>query len=313
MDATESVDTAGHDALEHQVGDLRGVVVGVDTSPCSRQALRWAVGEATRRAAPLTAVLAWSYLDQPHSESAEAFVATYSERDALATLDEVVVDTLGPDVAATVRRRVVCDHPAQALVDASADADLLVVGARGLGRFKRLVLGSVSTACLHHSRCPVVIVRDGEPSRRADPPRVVAAVDGSPGSRRALAFAVDAARRMGARVEVVHAWTTPVYPAHPLVPATFEVTDFEESARAVIADVLGSVDTRDLAVPPESIAIQGPAAASVLDIAKGADLLVVGSRGRGGFAGLLLGSVSSQVAHHAPCPVAVVPPEHRDG
>ena len=297
---------------EHSSTQLpRGVVVGVDTSAGARAAVRWAADEADRRGLPLTAVLAWSYLDQPGVTEGQPFVASFSSQDAREVLDGALADALG-DRAATVERRTVNDHAAQALVDVSMEAALLVVGARGLGRFRGLVLGSVSSACLHHARCPVAVIRDVEPAQPHEPARVVVGVDGSHGSRRALAWAVEEARVRHAQLDVVHAWSAPVYPAHPLVPATFDPREFEDGARAVIEDTLASVDLRGLEPAPERLAVQGPAAASILDVAKGADLLVVGSRGRGGFTGLLLGSVSTQVARHAPCPVVIVPPERHE-
>jgi nucleotide-binding universal stress UspA family protein len=284
-----------------------GVVVGVDSSDGSAVALRWALEQAHLRGEPLTALLAWSYLDELHRAEDGRLVAPCHEADAADVLERALVGALGAAGAVAVERRLVCDHPASALVEASATASLLVVGARGLGRFRSMLLGSVSSACLHHATCPVAVVRAVEQRQSHEQPRIVAAVDGSAASRQALAWAVQQARRSGARLEVVHAWATPVYPAHPLVPATFDGSEFDASARALVEDAIGSVDVRGLVAPPEVVAVQGGAAGSILDVAKGADLVVVGSRGHGGFTGLLLGSVSSQVARHAPCPVVVVP------
>jgi nucleotide-binding universal stress UspA family protein len=114
-------------------------------------------------------------------------------------------------------------------------------------------------------------------------------------------------------LDVVHVWTIPVTTVHPLVPATFPIDAgaMEDAARGVIERLMRSVDVRGLEQPVEHLVVEGPTARSLLDVAKGADVLVVGSRGRGGFAGLLLGSVSTQVTHHATCPVVVVPPPDR--
>jgi nucleotide-binding universal stress UspA family protein len=292
------------------------IVVGVDGSDGAAGALRWALDEGARRGWAVTALMAWTYLDQHHPGGVERFDPEYGASDALAALDHHVVAALG-DRAAAVGRRVVCDHPSSALVEASVEADLLVVGARGLGGFAGALLGSVSSACVHHATCPVAVIRSEPVAERAGDGRgrVVVGVDDSDTARHAASWAVEEARARHAALDVVHAWTMPVTTVHPLVPATFpvDVGAMEDAARAVIERVMGAVDVRGLEQPVEHITVEGPTARSLLDVAKGADVLVVGSRGRGGFAGLLLGSVSTQVTHHATCPVVVVPTrEHRE-
>lgn len=136
-------------------------------------------------------------------------------------------------------------------------------------------------------------------------PVVVVGVDGSPASSRALTFAAEEARMRGASLRVVEAWSFPVFTAGTYVPAgAYE--DFPEETSAAlesqVSEVLG--EHPDLGV--ERLVGEGPAAQVILEACKGAELVVVGSRGRGGFSGLLLGSVSNQVAHHATCPVAIV-------
>lgn len=139
--------------------------------------------------------------------------------------------------------------------------------------------------------------------------RIVVGVDGSPASRKALAWAVDEAATRDAAVEVVHAWQTPFVGGYPYVVASFEPEEFEEGARALVDEMVDDLDTSRLPHPLAKVVVCDTAARALLDMAKGADLLVVGSRGRGGFTGLLLGSVSQQVVTHAPCPVVVVPDE----
>ena len=137
--------------------------------------------------------------------------------------------------------------------------------------------------------------------------RIVVGVDTSEGARRALRWAVAEARARPAELRVVHAWLVPVMAATPVGTVPFDVTGFEESARAELDTFLAAelVDAGDVVV--ERCVVVGGAAQVLLDAAAGASMLVVGTRGRGGFAGLLLGSVSQQVIHHAPCPVVVVP------
>ena len=145
------------------VGSRSGVVVGVDGSAGSGQALKWAVAEARLRGAPLTVVHAW------HQTSPVSFVGGYLgtpmlydvdlfEKAAQQVLDEAVdsVDTTG--LADPVVRKVIQDGASAALVGASSDADLLVVGARGVGGFPGLLVGSVTTQVTHHASCPVVVV-----------------------------------------------------------------------------------------------------------------------------------------------------------
>jgi nucleotide-binding universal stress UspA family protein len=140
------------------------IVVGVDESAGAAAALRWAVREGDVRGWSLTALLAWGFLDQHHASVGAPFDPAYGEADALAALDAIVARVVGTARAATVEQKVVCDLAAPALLDASDGADLLVVGARGLGRLRTLLLGSVSQQCLHHATCPVAVVRDTERS-----------------------------------------------------------------------------------------------------------------------------------------------------
>jgi nucleotide-binding universal stress UspA family protein len=135
---------------------------------------------------------------------------------------------------------------------------------------------------------------------------IVVGVDGSPGAREALRFALEEARLRGSRVTAVFAWSLPMAVDAPggLIPEL--IADFEaEASRELEAAMAEAGDLGD--VPVEQIVVEGAPARRLIEAAQHAELLVVGSRGRGGFAGLVLGSVSQQCAHHAPCPVAIVP------
>lgn len=139
--------------------------------------------------------------------------------------------------------------------------------------------------------------------------RIVVGVDGSAPSRAALRWAVEEARLREAELEVVHGWQYPnVYAgAAPFSAFAFDVGELEAAAKKELDEIVSEVDARGLAAPIRQTLVSGVPAWGLIDAAKDADLLVVGSRGRGGFAGLLLGSVSQQVAHHAPCPLVIVP------
>lgn len=138
--------------------------------------------------------------------------------------------------------------------------------------------------------------------------RVVVGVDGSDHGARALRWAIDEARRRGASLQMVHAWQYP-YIGVDIGGFTARLSVLEaaeKAARQILDDAATSASNAGVDDVERSL-VSGPAAGALLDAAKGAELLVVGSRGRGGFAGLLLGSISQQVAHHAPCPVVIVP------
>ena len=136
--------------------------------------------------------------------------------------------------------------------------------------------------------------------------RIVVGVDGSDVALRALRWAADEARVRGATLEVVHAWELPSLVAPPFTGVSLEPGLFEDAGRSVLDAAVEAVGVDDgLKIDPRLV--RGGAARVILEAAEGADLVVIGSRGLGGFAGLLLGSVSHQVVHHATCPTVVVP------
>jgi nucleotide-binding universal stress UspA family protein len=134
--------------------------------------------------------------------------------------------------------------------------------------------------------------------------RIVVGVDGSEAAQLALRWAIDEARRRHATLEVVHAWRT--VPIDDYLFSPPEPGGSSRYARKLLDEAVEAEDTTGVTV--ERKLVIGSGAYGLLHEAKGAELLVVGSRGRGGFAGLLLGSVSQQIAHHAPCPVVIIPP-----
>ena len=136
--------------------------------------------------------------------------------------------------------------------------------------------------------------------------RIVVGVDGSESAREALRWAVDEARRRNATVEAVYAWHQPFVSGYAYM-GEVDLGDFEKEAKQILDTAIDAIDAAG--IPPiERKLLTGSAANALVEQAKGASLLVVGTRGRGGFSGLLLGSVSQQAAHHAPCPVVIIPP-----
>jgi|SRR6478672_3579608 len=143
---------------------------------------------------------------------------------------------------------------------------------------------------------------------------IVVGIDGSKGSARALEFALEEARIRGADVKAVAAWHVPASAYETgWVPVSIDPTTYEKLAKETLAKSLAEIDTSKSEVSVTPVLKEGQAADVLVAEAQGADLLVVGSRGLGGFKGLLLGSVSQQCAHHASCPVAIVPNGHKPG
>jgi nucleotide-binding universal stress UspA family protein len=257
--------------------------------------------------------MAWGYLDQRFADIRKEFDPAYGEETARGELVKIVDAALGAEAAARITQRVVCDLPARALLEASDGFDLLVVGARGLGGFKGLLLGSVSQKCLQHSKIPIAVVRGVRVRpRAAGDERVVVGIDGSATSRRALRWARDEAAAREATLGVVHAWHIPAAAVSPYGWVAVESAPFSEAAQELLTTAVREEVGERAVAPVAPEVVEGPAAPVLLDAAVDADLVVVGSRGHGGFTGMLLGSVAQQVARHAPCPVVVVPPESRD-
>lgn len=285
------------------------IVVGVDGSPASRDALRWALEEALLWRGAVEAVHAWSY---PVTTYAPAIVPPpifaredleEEARHVLNTTVGAVVGDSAPGLA--VERVVVEGSAAKQLIERSRHAAMLVVGHRGHGGFAGLLVGSVAEQCAVHARCPTVITRAVEQAAAPAPAptRVVVGVDGSEPARRALQWAAEEAERRRADLEVVHAWHPQLQPLGLVRPGVDRASS-EAYGKAVLDAATAALGSRSLVVDP--ILIEGPSARRLVEVSAGAALLVVGSRGRGGFAGLMLGSISSQVLHHARCPLVLV-------
>ena len=283
------------------------IVVGVDGSGESRNALSWALAEARLRAAPLRVVNAWrppdAYVFDVPAEvmrELEEALRSVGERVLEVALAAVLA---GQEAGAEIERRIVPEPPAEALLGAAGDAELLVVGSRGHGGFVGLLLGSVSQQVAHHAPCPVAIVRK---RARENHGAILVGVDGSEESRQALRWADQEARLRGAPLVAVHAWAPALNVGPGLVPMPVPVEVPKADVEAFLDGLLVEVLGEERAAALERRTVQTPAALGLVEAASPGDLLVVGSRGHGGFAGLLLGSVSQQVAHHAPCPVVIV-------
>jgi nucleotide-binding universal stress UspA family protein len=279
------------------------IIVGVDESTGSASALRWAVEEARERGWAVEAVLVWGLLNQHHPAKGTAWDPDYDAGRAGDALESYVRAAVGD---APVVRQLVNDLPARGLLDLADhdDVGLLVVGGRGLGDIRGAILGSVSNECLHRTTGPIAMVRAGMVHHREDPRRIVVGIDGSASGRLALEWADAEAAARGAELEVVHAWRVPYLGGPFAASVALEPKPFEKAARSTLDEAVADIAVGRGVVP--TLTFDG-AASALLTAGKSADLVVVGARGVGGFAGLLLGSTSHQVVHHAECPVVVVP------
>jgi nucleotide-binding universal stress UspA family protein len=291
--------------------DMMDILVGVDGSADADAALRWAMGEASLRGSSVTALLAWAPDDCPTMvlERADVPGAHGIEAAAQQVLQEAVRRVQDPQRPVGVAARAVHRDAADALLDAAGRAEMLVVGHRGAaGRLHRLLMGSVSGTCLHKATGPVVVVR-ADPGRQTaaagEHRMVLVGVDGSPASISALRWAAREAELRGAPLRVVHAWA-PVPPMYAGYYTGIDGEVMEKAARAVLDESTDQGLTAATDINVDARLMVGGAAQNLITAAAGAQLLVLGARGHGGFAGLLLGSTTHQCLHHAPCPVAVI-------
>ena len=280
------------------------VVVGVDGSESALEAVRWAADEARRRETRLRVVHAY----QIPTGYPQGFVDVKMLHDALAAQGKEwlarakeVAGEAAPGL--TVEVAEVQAPAVPALEREAADAALLVLGSRGLGGFTGLVIGSTAVTLVTRATCPVVVVR--EPGR--DGP-VVVGVDGTPASEAAIAFAFAAASANDAELVAVHTWTDLLLEvAFAADREALDITRVAEEAHEVLGERLAGWQEQYPEVRVTREVVRDRASRALLRRAEGARLVVVGSRGRGGFRGLLLGSTSQHLLHHAACPVAVVP------
>jgi nucleotide-binding universal stress UspA family protein len=244
-----------------------------------------AVREAQRRSARLEVVHAFSWPAGARYAPLQTEPLTHLVRGAAEH-----ARSLAPEV--DVSETVMIGGAVSVLEAESRAADLLVVGRRGSGGFLGMLLGSTAVSLAAHSRCPVLVVREESP----DTGPVVVAVDGSPEGERAVDFAFGEAALRQAELLAVHAWLPDHAPAG---------TGVESAERLLAQAVAGRREQYpDVAVRQE--VLSGETREVLLDATRNARLVVAGARGRGGFAGMLLGSVSQALLHHAHCPVAIV-------
>jgi nucleotide-binding universal stress UspA family protein len=289
---------------------MSDIVVGMDASANSAAALRWAIREARLRGVRVRAVMAWAAGARPPEvdEAACSGRLDHLARSARRLLHRVVCEVTKGCPPVEVVERVVYGTPAHALLDASLDAQMLVVGSRPPPATARVFVSSVGDVCTHEATVPVVVVRGdvggGDVGGGCGDP-VVVGVDGSAPSTEALRWVAREAALRRVPLRVVHACTV-MPPARSGAAPHSDITCAERAARGTLERCIAECrsDTDGLDVQPEIVG--GGAADTLIAASAAAQLLVVGARGHGGFAGLQLGSTSHECVACAQCPVAVV-------
>ncbi|MFC5262818.1 universal stress protein [Kribbella qitaiheensis] len=285
------------------------VVVGVDGSVSAQAALTWAAAEAWSRRCPLRIIHTFSW-----PTICNALDLTWEKNNGLQSAAESVLaeaEAHARHVAPGLRvsGELFVAGAAPTLLSQGQRAALVVVGSRGLGGFRGLLVGSVSAAVAAHAPCPVIVVhphRDGTAFPTVPTGRVVVGVDGSEVSTAAVRFAFEEAARRRIGVTAVHAATATRQRPSLTVPSDI----VEQVEQQLFAESMESKRVLLPGIDLEVKLVHSHPVQALIDESDGAELVVVGSHGRGGFTGMLLGSVSQAVLHHAACPVAVVHP-HR--
>ncbi|APT85699.1 universal stress protein [Corynebacterium aquilae] len=288
------------------------VVVAVDGSKASTAAVEWAARTAEARGLDLR--LAASYT-MPQFLYAEGMVPPQE------LFDELLAETMETINAAEAHARSIATDikightvaegsPIDMLLELSKDAAMIAMGSRGLGGLSGMVMGSVSAAVVSHASCPVVVVREDTATADSTTAPIVVGVDGSEVSDKAVEFAFAEAQARNVPLRAVHTWMDMQVQASlaGLSAAQEEWDVVEEEQHKLLAERLAGYQSEYPGVEVEKVITRDRPVRALADAAQGAQLLVVGSHGRGGFRGMLLGSTSRALLQSAPCPLVVVRP-----
>ena len=296
--------------MTQQRNDAPGeVIVGVDESAESRAAAGWAAAQAARLGTGLVLVSAYTV---PHRGllAYDVMATDYGStmlQERQQQHRDLAAELLAAQPDLPISSTVETGHPVDVLLGRSGGAAMIVVSTRERGRFRRAVGGSVAQALAAHAVVPVAVIRPGAAGERNGP--VVVGIDGSANSRPAVGAAFDAAAGRGVELVAVHAWhddMTLDVDEHGLVGADVGDEALRESERAMVSEELAGWSQRYPDVVVRTVVRKGDPVTLLLESAAEASMVVVGSRGRGGFKGALLGSTSLELIMHADAPVLVV-------
>ncbi|WP_086664218.1 universal stress protein [Lentzea kentuckyensis] len=284
------------------------IVVGVDGSASALSAVTWAAQECSRHKVPLRLVHAYML---PVRGYPEVILTGNEIRRALEQLgrDKLQEATAAARAAAPdveVATEIVCCAATALLIEESKSARLVVVGSQGLGTVTGMLVGSTALALAAHGKSPVIVVHG---AAVPDGP-VVVGVDGSPTSEAALAFAFETASMRGAQLTVVMCWTDfMVDSAYTASRFTVDWGQVEANERRLLAQRLAGWQEKYPDVSVHPVVMRDRPVRALMRFGAEAQLVVVGSHGHGGFAGMLLGSTSQALVYNAPCPLAIVRPD----
>jgi nucleotide-binding universal stress UspA family protein len=290
------------------------IVVGVDGSIAGDDAARWAAEEAVRRHCELRLVHAYEL-------PANAGYPEWNDypddlRPVLQEMGQQMVDRLAAELQTTypalaISSSVRYERAIVVLREESEHAQLTVVGSGNTSRIYGVLLGSVALAIASTNPAPVAVIHHGQTPRTTGP--VVVGVDGSHTSEAAVAFAFQAASMRGTELVAAHVWDDIIAPGtRTLENVLIDPARIEQEERALLAERIAGWADKYPDVSVQQTMLKGRAITELLDQTKQAQLLVVGSHGRGGFAGMLLGSTSHSLILHSDCPVVVVRPGSED-
>ena len=281
------------------------ILVAVDGSPESDAAVAWAAREGAMRHAPVTLMhvispVMVSVPVEPMLNPPEWY--ENSARHILKHAEQILRSSWSGPPPADVHTAIDHGGVVPALTNASKEAQMVVVGSRGLGTFRRLALGSVSSGLLHHAHCPIAVIRGGQAKAGEFEAPVLLGIDGSPASEAATGLAFDEASRRGVELVALHAWSD--FGSYLVLDADWH--EYEAQAEEFVTDRLTGWQKRFPDVRVRRRIVSNKPAYWLTEESGRAQLVVVGSHGRGGFAGMLLGSTSYAVAQMSSAPVIVV-------
>lgn len=279
------------------------IVIGVDGSPGGASALQWGLAYAERQHAPVRLVHTfapsmWDLRIGGGNDIGYVGDALSAERDLL---ERALEQAKSGHPNLSITSRLVDDAAAAALIEQSREAAVVVLGAHGARGFSKLVAGSTTMNVASHAECTVVSV----PTQPADAARgtgIVVGVDGSEATQRAVAFALREAAATAQPLTAIHAWVDPV----TMSPMTQDTAGYSLAREQALMELLAPLLEQHPEVSVALSVVRENPVHALANAAKAAQLLVVGSRGRGALRSLILGSVSHGVLHLATCPVAVV-------